>query len=298
MVQRCVLILLLLAPTAAHAGAWTLSKGRYWSKITLMTQSTDEEYVSIGVAGRPPDIQRIYEPGDRAPYAERGKYESRAVFVDLWYGVTDRLDIGLLVPWFRQTFVNDALLIGFGEARVASGISDVRGFLKVNLIKDPFVGSIKLGAKAPTGELINEEGIVPVGEAQWDIDIVAQIGKSFWPVPLYAGLDIGYRFRTKNEELDRDPGNEIVFIAELGATPTSWSLLAIKLEGIRGQKGKILGVANDSLRKRVTYLSPTAGLGPWNDIRFEAASRISLNGRGFPAGPLFTVGLTYEGRLL
>lgn len=289
------LLLLLFLPSSAGAGAWTQPKGHIWSKLTIMAQSTTEEYVAVGVAGREPDIQRVYIPGERAPYDDLGEYDSRAAFFDLWYGVTDRIDIGVQIPWFRQEFVNDALLIGFGEPRVASGFSDIRGFLKINLVQKPFVGTVKFGFKAPTGEFVNEEGIIPVGEAQWDFDVVGQIGKSLWPLPVYANLDVGYRFRLKNEDIDRDPGNELLFLGEVGVNPRSWALVALKLEGIRGKKGKVLGVTNDSLVKRISYLSPTAVLGPWNNVSFEAAARISLNGRSFPAGALYTIGVQYSG---
>lgn len=297
--SRLVAALFLLGPLVygpeAHAGAWTQGAGNLWLKVTYMGQSAREEYVATGVSGREPDLSRVYDAGDRAPYNQNGRYNSRALFVDAWYGLTDRVDIGVQIPWFRQEFVNDALRIGFGGPRVASGLSDMRGFLKLNLYRQPVVASLKVGVKAPTGEFVNEEGIIPVGEAQWDVDVVAQVGKSFWPVPVYTNLDLGYRVRFRNAGLDRDPGNEWLYTAEVGAALAPSWMMTLKLEGIRGEAGTILGVPNESLIKRITYLSPGVTVGPWAGLSVEATIRTSLSGRGYPAGHVLSIGIQYEG---
>ena len=93
----------LLAPQEARADAWTLPKGHIWTKITFLKQSTDEEYVAVGGAGRAPDPSRVYQAGDRARYRFDGSYDSRAVFFDLFYGVTDRFEIGVQLPFFPNS---------------------------------------------------------------------------------------------------------------------------------------------------------------------------------------------------
>ncbi len=161
-----VLIALAGHPEALHAGAWTLPRGHFWTKFTFMHQSTDEEYVGVGGAGRPPDPGITYGAGDRARYRFDGEYNSRAVFLDVFYGVTDRFDIGLQVPFFRQEFQDAAILTGFGEPRTATGFSDLRTFLKYRMLAEPLVASLKVGSKAPTGDFRNEDGLIPVGEGQ------------------------------------------------------------------------------------------------------------------------------------
>ena len=284
-----------LAPQNLLAGAWTLPKGNLWSKITFLAQSTDEEYVSTGGAGRPPDISVQYQAGDRARYRENGSYSSQAVFFDLFYGLTDRVDLGLAVPFFRQEFVTDALLIGFGGPRIASGFSDIRGFLKFRLLKNPAVGTFKFGFKAPTGEFLNEEGIIPVGEGQWDFDFIFQLGRSFWPLPGYANLDVGYRARLKNDRIDRDPGDEWFFLGEVGYSPLERLLVALKVEGIRGRPSRVFGLRLVRDVKRITYISPTLIAGPFRNLNLEAALRISTSGRSFPAGQMLVLGISYTG---
>ena len=283
--------LVLIAPQAAQAGAWTLAKGQVWSKITLMNQSTNEEYVSVGGAGRLPDLSTIYQPGDRARYRENGQYDSRAFFFDFFYGVTDRIDVGVQIPFFRQEFEN----IGFRAPNAASGFSDIRTFLKYRLFLNPAVGTIKLGFKAPTGDFQNQDGLIPVGEGQWDFDFIFQLGRSFWPLPGYANLDVGYRVRLKNDEIDRDPGNEWFFNAEVGYTPLKKLLLALKVEGIHGNPSRVFGLTLPRDVKRITYFSPTLLVGPHQNLSLEAALRISVGGRSFPAGKMWVAGISYSG---
>ena len=288
-----VICLAVLLPRTAFAGAWTLPKGQIWAKITAMTQSTTEEYVASGGAGREPDPNHLYEPGDRARYRENGHYNSRAFFIDLFYGATDRVDMGVQIPFFRQEFEN----VGFRPANVASGFSDIRGFVKINLVQKPFVGTLKAGFKAPTGNFQNQDGIIPVGEGQWDFDFIAQAGRSFWPIPLYANLDLGYRLRLKNDAITRDPGDEWFFNGEIGYTPTQKLLIALKVEGIRGKSSKVfnLRLANDI--KQITYFSPTLLIGPYQNVSLETTLRLTAGGRNFPAGHMWMAGISYNGVL-
>ena len=43
-----IVALSVLMPQMASAGAWTLEKGQVWSKITVMSQSTDQHYNADG----------------------------------------------------------------------------------------------------------------------------------------------------------------------------------------------------------------------------------------------------------
>jgi hypothetical protein len=106
-------------------------------------------------------------------------------------------------------------------------------FAKFRLLEKPLLFTLKGGIKMPTGEFKNEDGLIPVGEGQWDFDLIAQLGRSFWPLPLYGNVDLGYRVRTKNDEIDRDPGDEWFLNAELGYNITRRLLLAGKYEALR-----------------------------------------------------------------
>jgi hypothetical protein len=277
------------APSTLVAGAWTLEKGHLWTKITALRQVTDEEYLAVGGTGREPDIARFFEPGDRARYRENGHYDSLAIFIDLFYGLTDRIDVGVQIPYFRQKFEN----IGFRPANIALGFSDIRGVIKTNLIRKPFVGTLKWGFKAPTGKFGTLHGIIPVGEGQWDFDLIAQLGRSLWPLPIYANLDVGHRLRLKNSRINRAPGNEWFYNAELGFHPINKLLIAIKLEGIRGQPATAFGLKLPRDVKNITYITPTLQYDIYPKVSLETALRITAGGRNFPAVQMWVAGLSF-----
>ena len=268
---------LLGAATDVGAGAWTLQQGQFWGKLTYFQQHTEEWYVGKG---------RFGTPGTRAGYDFDGQYESRAVFFEGLYGVTDRLDLGLQVPYFDQSFANTV----FAEPRTDTGLSDIRALAKFRLLAKPLVLALKAGVKVPTGEFKNEDGLIPVGEGQWDFDFVGQVGRSFWPLPLYGNIDLGYRVRTHNEQIDRDPGDEWFLNAEVGYQLVRQFMLVGKCEVLRSSPAIVFGSIEAEI-KRITYLTPTLLYAVGHRTMIEAAVRFSLNGRNFPAGRQFVLGL-------
>ena len=282
MVKYLLVGLALLGAAAdVDAGAWTLQRGQFWGKLTYFQQHTEEWYVGKG---------RRDAPGTRAPYDFAGQYESRAIFFEGLYGVTDRLDLGLQVPYFDQSFTNIPTNIAFAEPRTDTGLSDIRALAKFRLLAQPLVLAFKVGVKMPTGEFKNEDGLIPVGEGQWDFDFVGQVGRSFWPLPLYGNIDLGYRVRTRNEQIDRDPGDEWFLNAEMGYQLVRQLMLVGKCEVLRSHPAVVFGGIEAEI-KRITYLTPSLLYTIGQRTTIEAAIRFSLNGRNFPAGRQLVLGL-------
>ena len=275
--------LLMWAPSSLTAGAWTLPQGHLWAKATYFQQKTDEWYIAS-----PQFVGKLHKAGTRRPYLFNGEYDSQAVFLEAYYGVTDRLDLGVQVPFFDQVFDDDTRL----EPPSDSGFSDIRFFAKLNALQKPVLVTFKGGVKIPTGDFVNEDGLIPVGEGQWDFDFIVQVARSFWPLPVYANVDLGYRIRLENDETLRDPGEEFLFNGEVGLNLTRRLLLATKLELLRGTAGTDFGFKNTSQIKRITYLSPTIMYNLHGGTTAELAYRFSLNGRNFPAGKQLTLGLS------
>ena len=192
------------------------------------------------------------------------------------------------MPYFDQQF-SDATR---SEPPSDSGISDMRLFAKARLVQKPVVFTLKGGVKMPTGEFRNEDGLIPVGEGQWDFDLVGQVGRSFWPLPLYANAEVGYRVRTKNDEIDRDPGDEWFVNAEVGYQVAERILLMGKYEMLRSDPSIDFGFENRSQVKRITYLSPVLLIGLSGETGLELGLRYTINGQNFPAGMQMTAGLS------
>ena len=253
-VSRTVaLLVLIFAPQAAYAGAWTLEKGQVWSKITGLYQATDEHYDKDG---EPSGI-----PAD---------YTSQEVYLDVYYGVTKRFDLGVQFGAINRKFENftsNRHREMFGYRAKESGLGDIRVFGKVNLVHEPVVGTLMLGIKAPTGDFRAAPEAMSAGNGQWDVEVVAQIGKSYWPIPIYANIDLGYRLRETNETIHHNPDDELIYNVEIGGSPVEMLNLALKLEGISGAG------------RRVTYAIPTAIVSLPQGIALEAAAQLGKASR-------------------
>lgn len=282
MVALLVLTFGLIAPRAAYAGAWTLEKGQVWSKITGLYQATDEHY---GKDGDPSEF-----PAD---------YTSREVYLDVFYGVTKRFDLGVQFAAINRKFENftsNRHREMFGYRAKESGLGDIRVFGKVNLVHEPVVGTLMLGIKAPTGDFRAAPEAMSAGNGQWDVEVVAQVGKSYWPIPIYANVDLGYRLRETNETIHHNPDDELIYNVEIGGSPVERLNLALKLEGISGAG------------RRITYAIPTILVSLPQGLGIEAAARVSVLGRADPkvgppphtyfAGSTFLFGISYTGSLM
>lgn len=284
-VSRIVPVLIaslgLLAPGTAFAGAWTLEKGQVWSKITGLYQATDEHFDKDGEPSRIP-----------------ADYTSREVYLDVYYGVTKRFDLGVQFAAINRKFENftsDRHREMFAYRAKESGLGDIRVFGKVNLVHEPVVGTLMLGIKAPTGEFRAAPEAMSAGNGQWDVEVVAQIGKSYWPIPIYANIDLGYRLRETNETIHHNPDDELIYNVEVGASPVESLNIALKLEGISGAG------------RRVTFAIPTVIVSLPQGLALEAAARVSVLGRADPAlgapytffaGSTYLFGISYTGSLM
>ena len=285
-----LIVVLWAAP--ALGGAWTVPASGFWGKVSWFRQTSSEWYIDspepqvIRTGG---DVEFTQLPaGTRRPYRFGGEYRSKAVFAEGFYGVTDWLDLGVQVPWFDQVYRDTTR----AEAPADAGFSDLRIFAKLRALRSPAVLTLKLGVKIPTGEFVNQDGLIPVGEGQWDFEVLVQAGRSFWPVPAYANLEAGYRLRMENRDVQRDPGDEWLVNAEAGWRPRPRLMLALKLEALHGRAGRSFGFENPSLKKRIVYLGPAVSWTLFGRTAAELALRRTLAGRNFPAGHQLALGLS------
>lgn len=293
----CIKFLLAIAlcallPHTAYAGAWTLQKGHFWGKITAMTQSTDKHYNGNGESAEMPADAR---------------YKTRQVYLDLFYGVNDKFDIGLQVPFISNRFVDrnesNDVATPPPALEIESGVGDLRGFAKINLVNNAdLVGTLKLGFKVPIGEYREVPEALSITGGQWDIDFIAQIGRSFYPAPVYANIDFGYRLRGEYKDEDPNPdrsytpGAEFVFNAEIGYNPMNKLLLALKYEGILGAKYDAISNPGqpETVSQSITYLAPTIAVSLNPNLSLEAATRLSVSGNQYFAGSIYMIGLSFS----
>jgi len=267
-------VALALIPESADA-QWPVGKGEYWAKMSVFSHSTTEQFRA---------------DREKRPFLNsNAESHARALFLDGLVGVTDRLDVWLQVPYFELEFNDDV------DDRRSTGIGDIRMSARYNLIQLLDGGlpiSARFTAKAPIVDFPIDAEVIPVGEGQWDYEAWLEAGVSLWPLPAYSVVWLGHRWRAMNSETTRDPGDEFMFLAELGVTGRVGG--KVVLDGIFGGTGAIQGIQVSSDQREILYVQPTLTVQVTPSLIIEAGSRIPMMGRNFPAGRQWTVALFHQ----
>ena len=260
-------------PALVEAGAWVLPRGRTSIQVALLHQDTTERY---------------FLDGERIPYFFDGHNRTSALYVDGRHGITDRLEGVLQVPFFLLRFDD------LSDDRRSSGLGDVRAGLRYNFVKNSPVATLDVRIKFPTGTFINDAEVVPVGEGQWDLDLAAEVGQSFWPRPFYVNGRVGYRFRGPNDESGIDFGDEVFWLVEGGYTINDRIGLKMVARGLHGKEGTSFGISIQTLKREAVYLEPGLMIQASPSWFVELAVPFTVSGLNWPAGPVFTLKLTKE----
>jgi hypothetical protein len=270
-------LLLLGAPASAQ---WPVGTGNFWGKLSFFHHQTTEQFRA---------------DGSKKPFINSNAESiSQAIFLDLNVGLTDRLDLWLQAPYYDLEFNDDS-----GD-RKSTGIGDIRLSARFNLLQLRG-GSLPITArfttKFPVNDFPIDAEIIPVGEGQFDFEAWLEGGISLWPLPAYSVLWVGYRWRLENTETTRKPGDEVVFLAELGGTELLGGLGGkLVLDGIFGRPGKIQGIQLGSVDEReILYLAPTLFYNFTSQTILEVGVRIPLRGKNYPAGGPFQIGVFHQG---
>lgn len=260
--------------TQPACGQWTQGGwGGVWIKSALFWQETDNEF---GPAG------------ERRQRIDLGTSRSRAIFTDIMIGLHRTVDLWIQVPYLDLQFTTAA------EDLRSTGFGDLRTWIRwqpLNLGGGSTPIAMRVGAKAPLGFAPLDVTVVPLGEGQWDLELFGEVGHSFWPVPAYAELWLGYRIRTANQTTQKDPGNEYVFLAEIGANPTAGTLVKATFDGFVGSNWVVEGIETSTSR-RIFTVQLTGALRVLHRLWLEAGGRFPIAGRSFPAGHHFVVGVS------
>jgi hypothetical protein len=271
-------ILLLFAVTEVFAdgwfwSAWPAPRHRLWLQAGLYHHRTSTKFAS----GR--DCFQC-QPGDRIPYDpfNQGKSIATYSFVQGAYGLTSRLSLMFHLPYASISF-NDRL-----RERKSQNLADVRFGAKWNFWQKGLVASLVVSAKAPTGEFAISSEIVPIGEGQWDASGAIALGKSFFPLPVYAGVSGGYVLRFRHSETEVKPGNEWIFLGEIGGQVSPWLGWRAKADGLIGENWRIEDFLLPATARRIFYLTGAATITPRTGMELEFVYRYPVTGRNYPTG--------------
>lgn len=188
----------------ADAGAWTLGQWKSYHKLAVSYLDAAREFNNDG---------EVVAPALGKTYTETAV----SYFGEL--GVLRRADVIVQGAYKRAAAEDDERETEYG------GASDLELGAKYQWLDvSPVVSSVQFLYKYPF--LYNEDDAkLPPGQGQADYEGRLQFGVSLYPLPLYAGVEGGYRVRAA------EPSDEWRYLLEAGAS--FWRLAPrVKLDGI------------------------------------------------------------------
>ncbi len=235
--------------------------------------------------------------GQIARYPNNGQVITRSYFLDVMYGVSDRFDVQVQLPYFNLSFQDDT----WPNRPVNNSLGDIRFSGRYNLYSEKWVETLRIEVKSPTGFFNQDSDIIPVGDGQWDIMIQNQNGLSLYPAPAFLNLELGYRFRLKPSPnvSTLQPGDELVYAFEGGYNLFDDFWLKGRVHGWYGGEwnerdmdGRFVEIP--FLARRVIYLEPGIYWELWNkQWAVELSVQHSIWGQNMPYGQVFGFALTY-----
>lgn len=259
-----------LCSVASVQAQWAEPRGQGWTSIALYQQATDEVYSAAG---------------DRISYPFAGRATASSAFVTTAVGLGHGFDAWVQASFQRLEFRD------LTEVRKSAGLGDLRIFGRWSPTE--WLGwslpvALRAGIKIPVGDFDAFSSILPLGDGQTDVELVAEVGHSFWPTDAYLTAWLGYRWRRPQSATGFEIGDER-FLFVSGAR--TWGRVGARmgLEGLFGREPAQAGVGTGSRARRLVRLMPslTSDLGPGS---IELGVRVPLTGRNLPAGPDLTVG--------
>jgi len=256
-------------PARAEA-QWVEPPGQGWASLSVYHQDTREAYDRDGARG---DF-----PGSGHAVATQS-------FLTLAWGLVRGVDAWAQLSYQRLAFDD---LTG---RSTSTGPGDVRLYVRFNPLQR--LGSslpiaLRGGVKLPVGDFDVGTAVIPLGDGQRDWELMLELGRSFYPAPLYAMGWVGYKWRDARDGGLVDFGNERFFYVAVGGTA---AVVDYKLafDGWYGATPVFNGVRAVGAEREMLRLSPSL-LVPAGPGQIELGGRFSLSGTNLPAGSDLVVG--------
>lgn len=279
------LFLIALGAAQAPAGAWTQPRGRLWVKSALIYSFTDRQFAAraaILPGGR--EVQA----GDSRPFDEEGAARARLIWSEVEFGISDRLSVGAALP-YQDLRYEDRLAL-----TESWGVGDIRLAARYALLHEGARRLSVRGAwKLPYGEAATRPDDLPLGEGQSDFDLGLQFGRSLGWRSGWTGIEGGYRWRLRNEEIGRDPGDEWFWRVEAAAGLDRAGAFALRVswDGLRGDATQWDDFVGDGDRRRLQQIG-VGLLMRWGVYTLEPSWVLRAAGEAYPAGQEWSFGIS------
>jgi hypothetical protein len=267
----------MLGPRAAPA-QWIEAPGTGWAQLRVTHHRTDTRFGPDG------DVEPLFNAESRSI--------TTSAFLTTAVGLLPGLDAWAQVPFHRLQF-NDV-----ARDRTSTGIGDPTFFLRVGPrafgLDIGWPLALRGGVKFPVGDFPIDVEIIPLTEGQRDWELLAELGYSLYPMPVYVMGWVGYRWREYNDRIERKPGDERIAYVAVGGSlaDLTWKVAVDGLFGappVRRLSSTGLEIELEQDARRLVQLLPTVG---WNvgPGTVEVGARIPVDGKNLPAGPALTLG--------
>ncbi len=268
--MKYTLLILAFFPAGIEVAAaqWTETPGKGWIQLSSYLHHTARRFDERG------DIRSLFNAGGRSTTA--------SVFVTGAFGLTKGIDAWAEIPFHHLSFddvVAERTSTGFGDPRVFLRV----GHERFGVDLGGWAAAVRGGVKFTLGSFPIDSEIIPLTEGQVDYEVLLEIGRSFWPTPVYAFIWGGHRWRTENEEARRRPGNERFVHVAAGGAIRNWTWKVL-VEVLDGRPPELFSIEVASGRRELLQVLPSVGrrIGPGV---LEVGVRVPVAGRNLPAGP-------------
>jgi len=256
-------------PGQVFAGAWTTHEGGMYNKFQFNYYSATQSFDRNG---------KKVDSG--------GKFEDKNFAYYVEYGLKDNLTLISSIPVKQISNHLDS-----GEKTKTTGVGDIDLAVKYRLFKgESAVISVQGLVKIP--EAYDKNRALPLGNGQYDAEAKLLLGKSLYPLPLYFGLELGYRMRFQA------PADEFKLLAELGYSVTDKLYLRTKVDATLGAGNSDKGLVVEgnpllSLDYDLIKLELTAGYRISKTLGVEFTYTPDIAGKNIAAGRNFQLALFY-----
>ncbi len=236
--------------------------------------------------------------GNARDFFAQGRLIVTSSITNVAAGLLDGVEVRGQLPVHRLSFQE------VSGSRDRTGVGDPRvevrlGPQLLGAPPDPFGIDLVVrgGVKLPGEDFPVDAQIIPLTEGQRDWELALEFGRSLADGLVNLQGWAGYRWRERNESIERDPGNErFGFLSVGGPLPSvdpfgsvGWSLGA---QWLSGSPHRLVGVRVPSTRREILEFFPrlTAPVGPgWAGV----GARIPASGRNLPAGTAFSLSYSF-----
>ena len=264
------LLVFMVYPAASHAGPWTLAKGKLWAEVFGRYSYSKYNFDYHGNVSR----------WDNGGYQKIFDLEAKTE-----YGITDKFNALLYVPYTWNTFKNDFVVHGASQELKNEGFKNIQIGGKYKFIDAPVVMAAQLKFFIlPFNTDKNKEPMLDeYGNA---VEIRGIIGKSFslFERPCYASIESGFKLRAKRWIGDSDWANTVPIFAEIGISPHDRIMIKNEFDCVISVRG--------TGRQKDTY---TYRIGPIINV-FGKGFNAVYRGEDRSMNVEFLYGFTFAGR--